>query len=361
MVTAVKRNGRGHGRAPSCPAAHPGSGQQACRAAQFEEPAQRVVTQPGPRERGHVRADQPELLHSFGPPLPADQHVHQQIPDLREQRVARPVPGGQRDGAVGRPVDPLAAGGRLPAADEVRESSPYRQRPHQRSGRCVVRGLLREVEALAVRAVPLHRQIAQGSHMAAVVPRGAAQRLLPEGLEVGVRGVHSARVVQSDAPRHRVPGITVGRRLDQRADLPQQFGPGGGVPGPEDREAGREEQRVRVVRRGREPAGEPFVPAEGEGGEPGEVAVAVLPAGCRPCGGQQCGRRPVVPLGRRDEHGRQPGVGDVEQHLFVAVAARPVGGPVRRAAPRPGQGAQGAQGHGAEGGQRSNEGHGADH
>lgn len=361
MVTAVKRNGRGRGRAPSRPAAHPRGGQQACRAAQFEEPAQWIVTQPGPRERGHVRADQPELLHRVGPPLPADQHVHQQIPDLREQRVARPVPGGQRDGAVCGPVDPLPDGGRLPAAGEVRERSPYRQCPHQRSGRCVVGGLLREVEALGVRAVPLRRQVAQGGHMAAVVPRGAAQRLLPEGFEAGVRGVHTAGVVQGDAPRHRVPGIAVGRRVDQRADLPQQFGPGGGVPGPEDREAGREEQRVRIVRRGREPAGEPLVSAQREGGEPGEVAVAVLPPGRGAGGGQQSGRRPVVPLGRRHEHRRQPGVGDVEQHLVVAVVGRPGGGPERRAAPRPGQGAQRTQGHGAEGGQRRNEGHGADH
>ena len=70
-----------------------------------------------------------------------------------------------------------------------------------------------------------------------------------------------------------------------------------------DRELGLDEQRVRVVRGGGLPVVEPLVAAAGEGGEPGDVAVAVLPLGGLAGGGEQLGGGPVVAAGRGDERG----------------------------------------------------------
>ena len=76
------------------------------------------------------------------------------------------------------------------------------------------------------------RQVLQGRDMTAVVVRGAADRL-PHSYSKPVWPTPvPAGVVEGDPPRHRVARLTLGRRGDQRAHLAQQFGPGGGLPGP---------------------------------------------------------------------------------------------------------------------------------
>ena len=140
--------------------------------------------------------------------------------------------------------------------------------------------------------------------MAAVVVRGAAYGLLPQRLEDGVRGVRAAGVVQGEPPRHRVARVALGGRRDQRADLAQPLGPGGGLPGPADGQLGLDEQGVRVVRGGGEPVGQPAVAVAGEGDEPGEYGRG-SPTRRRPgWSARSFGRRFVLPEGGGDQRGR---------------------------------------------------------
>ena len=195
-----------------------------------------------------------------------DQDVREQVADLGGPRVAGRVArrraGWPRSAAASirsSSTDVGAAALGQSSAKAARTGSAWTREP----GSGVLGGPLGEVEALAVRAVPGGREVLQRRHMAAVVVRGAAYRLLPQRLEGGVRGVGAAGVVQGDPPGHRVARVALGGGGDQRADLAQQFGAGGRLPGPADRQLGLDQQRVRVVRGGGQPVAEPAVPVAG--------------------------------------------------------------------------------------------------
>ncbi len=167
--------------------------------------------------------------------------------------------------------------------------------------------------------------------MAAVVVRGAAHRLRPQPLELGVPGTGAPRGVQGGPPRHRIAPGGLGGGRDRGGHPAQQLGAGRRVPVAVHRQPALDEQGVGIVRGGAAPAVEPFGAGAGEGGEGARVVVPELPFGVLAGGGEEGGGRGVLAARRGDEGGGETVVGGVEEHVVVLGGpGRPRAGPGRR-------------------------------
>ena len=89
----------------------------------------------GPRERGRVRPDQPELLQRLGPAAACDQHVRQQVADLRRPGITVGVSGRETGwrGRRRRRSGPSArrSPGVSPSVPQQGEGRPYGEGLHQ--------------------------------------------------------------------------------------------------------------------------------------------------------------------------------------------------------------------------------------